>query len=74
MSSKEISLVNNYSRHLLSHPRRRMWTTYRTDRSLFAGWFQEQAVFCSNLYFYEKPKTKQPALRDMLRHFHSHRP
>ena len=28
-------------------------------------------------YFYEKPKTKQPALRDMLRHFHglySHRP
>ena len=29
------------------------------------------------VFFYEKPKTKQPALRDMLRHFHglySHRP
>ena len=21
-------------------------------------------------FFYEKPKTKQPALRDILRHFH----
>ena len=37
-------------------------------------------VFYSNIwffFFYEKPKTKQPALRDMLRHFHglySHRP
>ena len=34
-------------------------------------------VFYNNIYFYEKPKTKQPALRDMLRHFHglySHRP
>ena len=33
--------------------------------------------FYYNIYFfYEKPKTKQPALRDMLRHFHgiySHR-
>ena len=28
-------------------------------------------VFYNNIYFfYEKPKTKQPALRDMLRHFH----
>ena len=30
-----------------------------------------------HLFFYEKPKTKQPALRDMLRDFHglySHRP
>ena len=29
------------------------------------------------IFFYEKQKTKQPALRDMLRHFHglhSHRP
>ena len=29
------------------------------------------------IFFYEKPKTKQPALRDMLPHFHglySHRP
>ena len=29
------------------------------------------------LFFYEKPKTKQPALCDMLRHFfglYSHRP
>ena len=28
-------------------------------------------------FFYEKPKTKQPALRDMLRHLHglySHKP
>ena len=33
--------------------------------------------FYNNIYFYEKPKTKQPAVRDMLRHFHglfSHRP
>ena len=34
-------------------------------------------AFYNNIYFfYEKPKTKQPALRDMLRHFHglhSHR-
>ena len=30
-----------------------------------------------HLFFYEKPKTKQPALRDMLRDFYglySHRP
>ena len=28
-------------------------------------------AFYNNIYvFYEKPKTKQPALRDMLRHFH----
>ena len=29
-------------------------------------------VFYNNIsgFFYEKPKTKQPALRDMLRHFH----
>ena len=29
------------------------------------------------IFFYQKQKTKQPALRDMLRHFHglySHRP
>ena len=35
-------------------------------------------VFYNNsLFFCEKPKIKQPALRDMLRHFHglySHRP
>ena len=35
-------------------------------------------VFYNNIYlFYEKPKTKQPALRDMLHHSHglySHRP
>ena len=35
-------------------------------------------VFYNNVdFFYEKPKTKQPAVRDMLRHFHglySHRP
>ena len=36
-------------------------------------------VFYNNIYFFfkEKPKTKQPALCDMLRHFHglySHRP
>ena len=33
--------------------------------------------FTITLIFFEKPKTKQPALRDMLRHFHglySHRP
>ena len=29
-------------------------------------------VFCNNIYFLylRKTKTKQPALRDMLRHFH----
>ena len=28
-------------------------------------------VFYNNIYFfYEKPKTKQRPLRDMLRHFH----
>ena len=26
--------------------------------------------FCNNIYFLRKPKTKQPALREMLRHFH----
>ena len=34
--------------------------------------------FYNNIYFfYEKPKTKQPTLRDMLRYLHglySHRP
>ena len=33
--------------------------------------------FTITFFFYEKRKTKQPALRDMLRHFHglySHRP
>ena len=29
--------------------------------------------FFNNIYFYEKPKTKQPAMRDMLRS-HSQRP
>ena len=34
-------------------------------------------VFYNNICFYLKPKTKQPALRDMLRHFngrYSHKP
>ena len=26
--------------------------------------------FTRTFLFYEKPKTKQPALRDLLRHFH----
>ena len=33
--------------------------------------------FFLHFFFYEKPKTKQPALRDLLRHFYglySHRP
>ena len=33
--------------------------------------------FTIAFFFHERPKTKQPALRDMLRHFHglySHRP
>ena len=34
-------------------------------------------AFYKTLFYYKKPKTKQAALRDMLRHFHglySHRP
>ena len=27
-------------------------------------------VFYNNIFFLRKPKTKQPALPDMLRHFH----
>ena len=37
----------------------------------------DRFVFYNNFFFHERPKTKQPALCDMLRHFHglySHRP
>ena len=39
---------------------------YKSERHGKCGRF----VFYSNSFFYEKPKTKQPALRDILRHFH----
>ena len=47
-------------------------------KSVDRGQLWSTLVFYNNLFFfYQKRKTKQPALRDMLRHFHGlycHRP
>ena len=58
----------------------KLWTFYGVISMVYKSVDHGKLLsigFYNNIFFYEKPKTKQPALRDMLRYFHglySHRP